>query len=260
MPITCLGYYADESIKHEGIGTIKMRSKRPNHTVQAMSPSVAGAEERSPLALLQSATATILAPIAMGQKPSVALGNEQHEEDEEEEPTLVDDGLSSSSDDEFEDATSEADRGESPLEILSDETTPETYDRKPSPKHANSSQPRPNDLPLHPARLLPPSQKASQTPSRQTSMPGYFDRPTQPHHNNASPALSNPPTPGGSKRRPIFKGKRSATPSKRSTRDFAFDTSQGKDVQGIVMVEIKSAADLPKIKNCMWSWLWAESR
>jgi phosphatidylserine decarboxylase len=233
--------------QHEGIGTIKMRSRRFEATTP-LAPSASAVEDKSAFALLHSATAAILSPMAGGQRMSPVPGHEQDDDDDEDEEVLADDGLSSSSDDDYEDALGTSDPGES-HEMAIVETLAETiYDKSAGlPQH--NLPPEMDDRILKSSGLLTPSRKPAQTPSRQSSMPGYFDRPTHQEYGE-SPALSVPGTPGDTKRRPRFKRNKSATPSKKSTKDFNFDANQGRDVLGIVMVEIKSAADLPKIKNC----------
>jgi phosphatidylserine decarboxylase len=83
-------------------------------------------------------------------------------------------------------------------------------------------------------------------------LPGYFESKRQPSDSGtttpATPATTL--TPGGTKRRPIFKRTKSKTPgSKKNSKDFNFDASQQRDVLGIVILEIKGATDLPKLKN-----------
>ncbi len=186
---------------------------------------------------------------------SPAAGHEQEDDDEEDDDVLEDDGMTSSSNEEFTDAIDDAEPIESPSDSAVTENLVETiYDTAaglPPPKSITGLRHASEEQELRTEGLLTPTRKPAQTPSRQPSLPGYFDRPTK-HDGSESPGYSVPATPGDSRRRPIFKRNRSATPSKRSTKDFNFDASQGKDVLGIVMVEIKSATDLPKIKNCRY--------
>ncbi len=139
------------------------------------------------------------------------------------------------------------------------------------------------------ANLLSPIPQAQvpKQPKRQTSLPlpDYFDLSSgKPVSETSStqgvytPSISTPGvvTPGGTitgskSRRPIFKRNKSRTQSsgvdtpglsggvstgggrklrRRDRRNFNFDSSQGRDVLGIVIMEIKNASDLPKIKNC----------
>ena len=225
-----------------------MRSRRYDDTAH-LAPSAAGAEENSALALLHSATTAILSPMTRNLRTSAA--EHEHDDDEEEdEEVLADDGLSSSSDEEYEDALRGDERDVSPPEMSAVETAAKTvYSRGAGLPSSYQAKYVSHDRISKTAALLKPSQKDPRTRSRQASLPGYFDRPTR-HEQGESPGLSVPATPGGTRRRPIFKRNKSATPSRRSTKDFNFDANQGKDVLGIVMVEIESAADLPKIKNC----------
>ena len=234
--------------QHEGIGTIKIKSKRnPEIVSTVVTPNP---DDKFSFALLHSATAAIMAPMSGGHRTVPFNGQDHEDDDDEEEDVLADDGLSSSSDDDYADALRGDELGGSPHAVDPVETIVETISDKstglPPTDPCSSAM---NERLSDPEGLLTPPQKGKRPPSRPTSLHGYFDRPTQ-HEPAESPGLSVPGTPGSSKKRPYFARYKSATPSKKSTKDFNFDANQGRDVLGIVMVEIKSAMDLPKIKNC----------
>jgi phosphatidylserine decarboxylase len=189
--------------------------------------------------------------VPTGTNPTV----QSHVDDEEDQSdSLSDDGLSSSSsDDEFEDALTEEDNEihHSPSGV--DNLVSTMYDTtiglpypKPSDRAQSPDQPKTAGL-LAPS-IDTPNAKTAKTPNRQSSLPGYFDRPTR-QDNGETPGTSAG-TPGGKHRRPIFRRDKSRAASKRSTkRDFNFDANQGRETLGIVIMEIKSASDLPKMKN-----------
>ena len=234
------------SSEYQGIGTVKMRDKKRRGS--GLAADNAPAASYSPMALLQTATASIVAPLGGKHKMEPVPGNIglPEEDDDSDNELLDDDGLSSTSseDDEFEDALEEEDESQlhdspPPISMTGAEAHPDTADGKTA------------GLPPPPktAALAPPDTKGTRTPTRQSSLPGYFDRPSR----DQSPGPSTPGavTPGGTKlKKPLFKRTKSAAPSRKSTRDFNFDATQGKEVLGIVIMEIKGATDLPRIKNC----------
>lgn len=96
----------------------------------------------------------------------------------------------------------------------------------------------------------------AKTPGRQSSLPGYFDDDHGAGNEAATPGTPGTGlmTPSGSRVRiPGFKRNKSRAPSKKSNRkDFNFDVEGAADVQGIVVMEISGATDLPKLKNGMF--------
>ncbi|KAG8776582.1 hypothetical protein FRC12_000836 [Ceratobasidium sp. 428] len=60
-------------------------------------------------------------------------------------------------------------------------------------------------------------------------------------------APSSKPSRPGEKRRPTFRSSKSKAPNDGNGEEFKFDT--GGDIQGIAMIEVASASDLPKLKN-----------
>jgi phosphatidylserine decarboxylase len=239
-----LNVFADAK-QHQGIGTIKMRSKK-QHELDPLAPSAAAAVV-SPLAGLHKA------------QPITSAGlMELDDEDDEDEDVLADDGLSSSSDEEYEDALEEEEEYhlknsppdlEHVVDIVSDETI--VSSTRPAARASSEDQ-----VPKTASLVVPETStskaKPPKTPTRQTSLPGYFESKRQPSDSGtttpATPAATL--TPGGTKRRPIFKRTKSKTPgSKKNSKDFNFDASQQRDVLGIVILEIKGATDLPKLRN-----------
>lgn len=188
------------------------------------------------------------------------------DEDDEDSVSLADDGLSSSSsDDEDNDSGMEDDE----LGQLRD--SPEIA---PSSTGAGAgvAKRRSTDK----SSTSDSSSSAIQTPARKLSTE-YFDR----QQRESSPSdLSVPATPSagtttpGGSRRPFFmRGKSKASSldivekaekmekekerkkakksrgKKKKKRGFNLDAEHGKDILGIVVMEIKSADDLPRIKN-----------
>ena len=234
-----------------------------------MPPTTSGkAHEQANSAI--SSTLTELYDSVTGIKPSSSshlhrlMDKAMHMDDgeaselsEDDDALLEDDGLSSSSEEEFEDGMGtdvladhrHASRSPERMTTLS-EDDPKTA--VPPPKQSSGV----GDQVPKTAGLLTPAHVSHHAPARQTSLPGYFDKTGgHPDHGAATPGSSIPPTPGamtpgGSKRRPIFKRQRSQASSRKSTKDFNFDANKGKDTLGIVVMEILSASDLPRIKNC----------
>ena len=213
------------------------------------------------MALLQSATAAVVSPFSGGHKMQPVPGNippGQDDEDDESDSALEDDGLSTSSEDEFEDAVANED---DIVHVEDSPTTLEDLNHEMYNATIGVPGPKPSDMDRVPktAGLLAPSATKHVPPFRQSSLPGYFEKQESATESGVStPGTPYTPsgmvTPGGTKtKRPIFKRNKSrtpSTPSKKSTRDFNFDANQGREVLGIVIMEIKSASDLPKLKNC----------
>ncbi|OCF30786.1 phosphatidylserine decarboxylase [Kwoniella heveanensis BCC8398] len=250
---------------HKGIGTVKMRNDEPVKPTGLAKPT----------SLISSATSAIVGSLTGGHKmtPVTTATPQQHpvedeEEAEDDEESLSDDGMSSSSsDDEFEDALDA--EGETPPAVnespsvvedviagISDQTAglPEHKGGSTSSGERSKS-----------AGLLAPS--AAVPGPRTTKQPGdkgYFD-PMLRSGSGDSPSGASTPgvsTPGGTKmRRPLFKRGKSRTGSssqsqtqttqRRKSKGFNFDASQGKEVLGIVILEIKGAEDLPKLRNAL---------
>ncbi|KZT53676.1 hypothetical protein CALCODRAFT_41540 [Calocera cornea HHB12733] len=96
--------------------------------------------------------------------------------------------------------------------------------------------PPPNAFTLKPAPRRQASVDSTISVSSVASKPS--SRPSTP------PQGPGPMTPGGKHRRPIFRRGRASRSS-----DYNFSVSAQSDILGIVMLEIQSADDLPKIKN-----------
>ena len=250
-------------LQHEGIGTVKMRSNKPRGDA-ARFLATPTTEDTSVMSLIQTATAAVLSPVRNGHQSTSARDTatesnaDEEDEDEDEEDLLADDGLSSSSEDEYRNAIGEEEHGSPPEQSSTEDAIELLFDRAtglpPPPRHAGETGPSSLDSTPKTAGLLTPKPPVS-VPSRQNSAPGFFDGPARRLSESSSISTPGTPgqmTPGGTRhRRPIFKRNKSNAPStRRSTKDFNFDASQARDVLGIVMVEIKGAADLPKIKNC----------
>lgn len=168
--------------------------------------------------------------------------------DESDASSLNDDGLSSeSSDDDFESGADDDEAlstlHESPS--LMDETVETVYNAAvglPPPPKTKVNDSKGGWLGAKPFKSARQSSMNSEADDEQ------FDSPSMSVPSTPGTGLV---TPGGTKgRRPIFKRNKSRAPSKKSSRrDFNFDTSVTADVQGIVVMEIQSANDLPKLKN-----------
>ncbi|ODO08587.1 phosphatidylserine decarboxylase [Cryptococcus wingfieldii CBS 7118] len=253
---------------YKGIGTVKMRA-RDAQTEER--PHVHGAFNA-----IQGAASAVAGACSGGHRMSPALNQDRNELDDDEdaedddEDLLSDDGMSSSSsNDEYEDAQDEdyggvgLHRTESPsAELLSDQTAGLTI-------HPVD----PDDKVPKTAGYLDPRRKY-ETPTRKTSLPapGYWEVPNMAKSSSADSAasssgaltpgvpVSGAATPGGTKlKRPLFGRGKSRTSSgnegkmvvKKKSKGFAFDAEQGKDMLGIVILEIQSAEDLPKLKNAL---------
>lgn len=228
------------------------------------SQSIAVAPETIPSSvakgLLSTAAAVFTAPMSGSHRmvPVPTAGGESDLDDDEiYEDALADDGLSSSSsDDDFDDALENEIAAmrlqESPGDV---ETVVEhTYDEvglPPPPKGPSTIETRASKT----SDLLQPKIPTRTTMKRQPSLPGYFDR-RHGQHDEETPGVSSPGggtpgvlTPGGHKRRLFKRNKTKDTLKSESKKNFNFNASDGREVLGIVFVEIKSAMDLPKIKN-----------
>ncbi|WVW78263.1 phosphatidylserine decarboxylase [Kwoniella bestiolae CBS 10118] len=246
---------------HKGIGTVKMRQE-----------SIKPSSLARPTSMVASAVSGIVSSMKGGHKtvpvsgqPNSAEVDDVDDEDDDED-TLSDDGMSSSSSsDEFEDALEEEET-ETPMPINESPSVVENAIAGMSEQTSG----------------LPDSTKANKressgllAPSNITSVPGpkspsktgsgsgdYFASGPMIKGGSADSAVSTPGvvTPGGTKmRRPLFKRGKSKTESssqvptvqKKKSRGFNFDANQGKEVLGIVILEIKGAEDLPKLKNAL---------
>jgi len=232
--------------QHEGIGTVKMHRKSNRKPIDP-------AESGAMAAVSATTTSTLFSPFSHQTAP---VGQSEDEGDSGSE-SLDDDGLTSDSSD-YESGLEDQDEDglptlqESPSML--DETVQTVYNTHiglpPAPK------PKSNDDKLAPktAGVQGSKTPGAKTPGRQTSLPGYFDE------ESGGNETSIPGTPGtglmtpsGSRVRiPGFKRNKSRAASKKSNRkDFNFDVGSAADVQGIVVMEIQGASDLPKLKNGM---------
>lgn len=192
---------------------------------------------------MRHSTSAATIPLVAGQQSDTTLLDVDSDDDD-----LADDGLSSSSsDDEFEDALEDDVRESPELDPLHTAMYNTTI---------GVPGPRASDNVPKTAGLVPPEKKE---PKRQSSLPGYFDNPK--HHDSESttpsvydsPSGSATPGPGASGKRKMFRKKKERTASTKSSKkskDFNFDARHGKEVLGIVIMEIKGAEDLPRLKSC----------
>lgn len=242
-------------LQHKGIGTVKMRT-------QPVEPSRLGR--------LQDAASAVAGSLTGGHKMVPLQGSEVHPEDEDDEPDddeelLSDDGISSSSsNDEFEDALEEEE-----AMILTDSPSTNEPADIPLDQQVSGLSIKPTNVPVDDkspktAGYLGP-QDRSKAPSRQASFPvGQLEAQPMAKSSSTDSGISSPGTsttglvtPGGKARRPLFKRGKSRADSgmeqkpveKKKSRGFEFDAKQGKEVLGIVILEIKGATDLPKLKN-----------
>ncbi|WWC59635.1 phosphatidylserine decarboxylase [Kwoniella dejecticola CBS 10117] len=246
---------------HKGIGTVKMRQ-------EPIRPSTLA----KPTSVVASAMSGIVSSMRGGHKTVPVAGQpvpddvEDDDEGEDEEDLLSDDGMSSSSsDDEFEDALEE-EESETPMGLSESPSVVESAVAGVSEQTAglpDSKAKRDSSGLLAPAPIVP----GPKSPSKTGSQGDYFT-PSMGKATSSDSTVGTPGamTPGGTKtRRPLFKRGKSRTGSstqsqsqsqtvekKRSKRGgFNFDASQGKEVLGIVILEIKGAEDLPKLKNAL---------
>ncbi|WVQ75864.1 phosphatidylserine decarboxylase [Cryptococcus sp. DSM 104548] len=254
---------------YKGIGTVKMRARDAQTEDRTCFDGAFGA--------IQGAASAVAGSFHGGHRMSplpnqgrAELDDDDDAEDDDED-LLSDDGMSSSSsNDEYEDAQDDVygegeglHKTESPsAESLSEQTADLTiqpadpYDKVPKT-----------------AGYLDLQQK-HETPTRKASLPvpGYWETQPMVKSSSADSALSSSgaptpglpvsgaTTPGGTKlKRPLFRRGKSRTSSgtegktveKKKSRGFAYDAEQGKDMLGIVILEIQKAEDLPKLKNAL---------
>lgn len=245
--------------QHEGIGTVKIRSRRK----EAIDPSEGGA-----IAALSATSSSTLFSHFTRKKQSTASSSStgtgraenQGEGDQDEDSdseSLADDGLSSdSSEGDVESGADDDDAlstlHESPMML--EDTVQTIY---------NSAVGLPPPPKTAPPALAPATKRAGSWLGAKTLRPASATRQSTGTEEDEdqfdSPGVSIPgtpgtglTTPGGTKatKRPIFKRNKSRAPSKKSSRrDFNFDANTAADVQGIVIMEIQKANDLPKLKN-----------
>lgn len=173
------------------------------------------------------------------------------ESDDDDESSFEDDGMTSSSSDSDDEDFGEDHFYDSPnLQEISEGVSEVSF-AVPEPK-ASDKGPKS-------AELLAPSvsNKTLKQPARQSSLPGYFEKKVG-SESPSTPGGGTPPeamTPSTSRSKmPKFRRTKSRTSSalstKTSRRDFNFDVKHAKEMLGIVIMEIKSAEDLPKLKSC----------
>ena len=262
--------------QHEGIGTIKMRTKSSNNGSVVASKDMEDDEDLSSalgemyeavsgLKITDESHVNSLLDRMINHVRGDGHGDDDLSDVSDSDSVIADDGLSTSSDEEYEDALEDdastigTRASVSPLDEKL--ITVEEHQRTdvPPPKTGDVSKSFEDRVPRT-AGLLAPTPRP--LPSRQSSLPGYFDRQSRSDRTDQGDDLATPTagpsvpptpsgmtTPGGSKRRPIFNRQKSQTPSRRGTRDYHFDAAKGKEVLGIVVMEIQKAEDLPRIKN-----------
>jgi len=237
------------TIKTQGIGTVKMRRDSDLAKSQVR-------KSRSPFARFRSSMYSAASPLAGDhQMQPVDFPADGCEEDEESSDDIIDDGLSSSSSDEDDDIHELDEDGfrDSPADM--DGLNNQMY---------NSTLGFPGRKPSESGPKLSVPGKDSKTSGKQA--PGsacYFDLPPS-HKDNpletASTGFSAAETPAmtpSEGKRKMFKRNKSKRPSagtgKKKTNDFNFDARHGKEVLGIVIMEISGAEDLPRLKSCKFS-------
>jgi hypothetical protein len=231
----CLFIFMCADNQHEGIGTVKMHRKSNRKPIDP-------AESGAMAAVSATTTSTLFSPFSHQTTP---VGQSEDEGDSGSE-SLDDDGLTSDSSD-YESGLDDQDEDglptlqESPS--LLDDTVQTVYNAHiglpPAPK------PKSNDDKLVPKTAGAQGSKTpgAKTPGRQTSLPASI--PGTPGTGLMTPSGSRVRIPG-------FKRNKSRAASKKSNRkDFNFDVGSAADVQGIVVMEIQNASDLPKLKNGM---------
>ena len=214
-----LGHGAD-TLQYQGIGTVRARAD-PSHPPEHPDSSKMGASRLSHIMDRMQVT-------------------DDASDSSDDEGALEDDGLTSSSDEDDEPLGTDVLGDHRSLLKSPERMMEEPGTAVPPPKQAD-------DVPKTAGLLAPTIQRPA---SRQTSLPGYFDKSGARPDEGSAPATPRTMTPGGTKRRPIFRSAKSTASSSRKTRrDFNFDANK-RDVLGIVVMEVCSASDLPKIKNC----------
>ena len=232
--------------QHEGIGTVKMHRKTNRQPIDhAGSGAMA--------AVSAASTSNILSPFSHQTTPL----HPSEDEDDSGSESLDDDGLTSDSSD-YESGVEDHDEDglptlqESPSML--DDTVQTVYNAHIGLPPASKSQSNDDKQVPKTAGVQGSRTPGQKPPGRQTSLPGYFDE------ESGGNEISIPSTPGnglttpsGSRKRiPGFRRSKSRAASKKSNRkDFNFDVGSAADVQGIVVMEIQGASDLPKLKNGM---------
>lgn len=225
------------------------------------------------MAALSSASSnTIFSPFSRKKKESSPDSVDDMDGEESGSESLNDDGLTSeSSEDEFEsgadddDALSTLHESESPMFL--EDTVQKIYNGQaglPDPPQTKTSTSSADEkLPKSAssggwlgAKALRPSNRRRSTANDDTT-----DEPDTPGVSIPGTPGTGAATPGGTRvKKPIFNRSKSRVASKKSSRrDFNFDANTAADIQGIVVMEIQSAQDLPKLKNGQ-SPLVAENR
>ena len=232
--------------KTQGIGTVKMR--RDSDT-----PKSGIRKSRSPFARFRSSVhAAPTAATGGHQMQPVESPVDGYDEDEESSDDIVDDGLSSSSSDEDDDIPEqdENDFRESPSDVngLNNQMYNATLGI-PGSKPSDSL-----------TKMSVAGKKGNAAGSHSATGPGYFEQhsnKTQASLDSVSESVSVADTPSmtpGGGRRKMFKRNRNKRPSmgtsKKKSKDFNFDAKDGREVLGIVIMEISGAEDLPRLKSC----------
>ena len=174
--------------------------------------------------------------------------------DEDTEEDIQDDGLSSSDSDDYEDALA-FDGDESPERDV-DPLDEAMYNATLGESRQTSSTAQVDKVPQTAGTLGPSAPSSRWPPARQSSLPTPLDKVRQDSNDSVysmDSTTSSAATPTSKHRRGIFKRRKSRDPStattKSSKRDFNFSASHGKEVLGIVIMEIKGAEDLPKLRS-----------
>ncbi|KAK6903556.1 phosphatidylserine decarboxylase [Kwoniella mangroviensis CBS 8507] len=258
---------------HKGIGTVKMRQEPIKPSSLARPTSMVASAVSGIVSSMKGGHKTV--PVA-GQPTSAEMDEiEDDDDDDDDIDSLSDDGMSSSSSsDEFEDALDEEEETETPMPMPVNESpsmvenviagVSQQTSGLPESKTTNKTQKRESS---GNSGLLVPGPKPGSLSGAGTgsgSQGDYFASAPMIKGGSGDSNVSTPGvvTPGGTKmRRPLFKRGKSRTESssqvqqtvqkKKSKRGFNFDANQGKEVLGIVILEIKGAEDLPKLKNAL---------
>ncbi|WVO16689.1 phosphatidylserine decarboxylase [Cryptococcus depauperatus] len=253
---------------YKGIGTVKMRNNQNSSQPAA----------KSAFGLISGAASAVAGSLAGGHKMISIPGNkgrrelEEEEEEDDDDELLPDDGMSSSSSaDEFEDALEE----EEETLLMTESSSVAYIPKDPLTDQTAGLTIKATDILVDDrvpktAGFLGPDITKFKTPTRQASLPvtesygspsmtkSYLTESTSP----TSTGLPTPGTvtPGGTKiLRPLFKRGKSRqssstqmkTVEKKKSKGFEYDATRNKETLGIVILEIKSASDLPKLKNAL---------
>lgn len=249
-------------IQHKGIGTIKLRNRRKSEKDISQQPYTIGT--------LTSQSAAVVASMAAGK--SMMPSHQDIDEDDDDAASLADDGLSSSSS-----SAEDLDSGDE-VEALADspEATPMSTSGHAQPGKSHSVETK--------RRSTDQSTSSESDPSvpgpLQHKNSGYFDRIRRESSPNdltvptpGSGIASGATTPGGSKRPFFLRGRSKASTTslsdkqvskkkqskKQKRKNFAFDADHGKDILGIVVLEIQKAEDLPRIRSSKFSFVLGAS-